>query len=287
MEIFWTILIVLLLAGSGLYLLAVFGLFLFQGRLLFVPSRQVWRTPADAGIGHEEVFLPTADGGRIHGWFVPAREAQGTVLFFHGNAGNMAHRLDTIAVLHNWRLNVFLIDYRGYGNSSGRPNEKALYHDADAAWRFLTEQKRISANRIVIFGRSLGSAVAAHLAARFDPAGVIVESGFVSIPEIAAGIYRWFPVRLLSRNHFPTLENVKAVRCPILVAHSREDDLIPFDHGERLFEAAGEPKFFLEMRGTHNDCVSATGVSYERAIRSFLHETLAVPQAARVRGEIR
>lgn len=264
----------LLIGAAALYLLALLGIFLFQKRLIYVPDRSVWRTPSDAGLAHEEVFLTAADGVHLHGWFIPSHSSRGTVLFFHGNAGNIAHRVDTAERFQKWELNTFMIDYRGYGNSDGKPSERGTRMDAEAAWNFLVERKGLSPEKIVIFGRSLGAGVAADLAARVHPAGVVLESGFTSLADLGASLYPWFPVRLICRHRYPTMENASKCQCPVLVAHSRDDDLIPFSHGERIFAAAPDPKFFLEMLGTHRHCVSTTGVSYERAIKSFLYEAL-------------
>lgn len=274
-----TILTWTLAAAALLYLLAVLGLFLFQSRLVYLPSHILWRTPAAAGLPYEDVFLNASDGVRIHSWFIPAEEPRGTVLFFHGNAGNIAHRVETARMLHDWNLNTLLIDYRGFGRSEGRPSARGLGRDADAAWTFLTAEKAIPAARIIVFGRSLGSAVAADLAARVRPAGAILESGFTSLPDIAALLYPWWPVRLLMRDRYPTIENITRFRCPVLVGHSREDELIPFSQAERLFEAAPEPKFFLEMTGSHRDCITATGVPYTQAVRSFIDEAFLISPA--------
>lgn len=272
-----TILLWVAALAVAAYLAAVLLMFFFQERLIYIPHRIVWRNPADAGLPHEEVFLTAADGVRLHAWFLPNPANRGTILFFHGNAGNIAHRVDTAKVLWEWGLNVLLIDYRGFGNSGGKPSGRGTSLDADAAWKFLVEKKEVPPGRIVLFGRSLGSAVAADLAARITPAGVILESGFTSLPEIGARLYPWLPVRLLSRHRYPTLENVKCFRCPVLVAHSRHDEVIPFSHAEQVFAAAPEPKFFFEMVGGHRDGVSVTGVPYQRAIKSFIFEALLLP----------
>jgi len=258
--------------GILLYIAAAGCLFFLQEKLLFVPNRQLWRTPADSAMPHEEIFLKTQDGVRIHGWYMPRPEAKGTILFFHGNAGNISHPLETYALLWSWGFNVFAIDYRGYGNSGGKPSERGLYSDAEAAWEFLVQRKKIAPKSIIIFGRSLGSAVAAYLGSRNLPGGVILESGFVGLPEIASHLYPWFPASVLCRHRFPTLERVPKIQAPLLIGHSTEDDLIPFDHGEKLYDAAAEPKFFLVMKGDHRNCTTATGQLYEKALQSFLLE---------------
>lgn len=259
------------------YLSAVAWIFFFQERLIYVPSRTLWRTPTDAGLPHEEVFLTTSDQVHLHGWFIRAPGNLGTVLFFHGNAGNISHRIETAQMFHRWGLNVFMIDYRGYGNSGGKPSESGTHRDAETAWGFLVNHKKIAPEKIVIHGRSLGSAVTADLAARVKPAGVILESGFTALADIGATLYPWLPVRFLNRHQYPTIENVRKFRSPVLVAHSRDDDLIPFAHGEKVFAAALEPKSFLPMVGTHGSCSSATGERYERALKTFIYEVLLIP----------
>jgi fermentation-respiration switch protein FrsA (DUF1100 family) len=275
----WTLLSLILwfmAAGGLIYLVAVGLLFLFQSRLIYLPSRLLWRTPADAGLLYEDVRLTAADGVRLHAWYLPVPAARGTILFFHGNAGNISHRVETARMFHQWQLNTLLIDYRGYGQSQGRPSAPGIGRDADAAWRFLTEGKGKAPNSIILFGRSLGAAVTGDLAARVHPAGAILESGFTSLPDIGALIYPWWPIRWLVRDRYPTLHNITRLRCPVLIAHSREDELIPFSHGERLFQAAPEPKFFLEMTGSHRHGVTATGMTYTRAIQGFIEEALAI-----------
>jgi fermentation-respiration switch protein FrsA (DUF1100 family) len=171
------------------------------------------------------------------------------VLFCHGNAGNVSHRLDTLQFFRSLGLGTLIFDYRGYGRSDGSPSEKGTYRDAEAAWRHLVEQRQIPPERIVILGRSLGGAVAARLAADQRPGALVVESAFTSVPDLAARMFPVYPVHLLARIRYNTLKWIRRVHCPVLVVHSRDDEMIPFRHGRRLFEAAPEPKEFLELRG--------------------------------------
>lgn len=268
----------LLLALAGAYLLIVAGVYLMQDRMLYLPDlpgRGLTATPADVGLAYEDVTLQTEDGVRLHGWFVPAN-GRGALLFFHGNAGNVSHRLGSIRVFHDLGLSVLIIDYRGYGESEGRPGEAGTYADAEAAWRHLTDSRGMDAGRIVIFGRSLGGAVAAWLAARTQPAGLIVESSFTSIPELGQELYPWLPVKWLSRFDYATERHVAEVDAPVLVVHSRDDEIAPFRHGEAIFAAANEPRMLLELEGTHNEAHIESERAYIAGLRDFLVE-LALP----------
>ncbi|HUE95543.1 MAG TPA: alpha/beta hydrolase [Longimicrobiaceae bacterium] len=271
-------LLALLLLG---YLAVLLLIFLIQGRLLFlpdVPGRTLETLPAEHSMPFEEVHLVADDGERLHGWWVPAPEGlEGpppkTVLLFHGNAGNISHRIDTLKIWHEMGWNAFIFDYRGYSLSTGRPSEAGTYRDARAAWRHLTEERGVSPRDIVLFGRSLGGAVAARLATEVEPMALILESTFTSVPDLGAEIYRWLPVRLLSRIHYPTLVTMTEVRAPVLVIHSPTDEIIPVHHGRALYEAANPPKQFLELVGGHNDGFISMGNAYQRVLVEFVERT--------------
>ena len=205
----------------------------------------------------------------LHGWSIAGQSSQ-VLLFFHGNAGNISHRLASIRQFQNLGLSVLIIDYRGYGQSDGRTTEKGINRDADAAWLYLTETRGIAADTIVIFGRSLGASVASWLAAQHQPLALIVESSFTSIPDIAQELYPWLPARWLSRLSHATREYARDVHCPILVVHSRDDEIIPFRHGEAIFASANEPRTLLALRGTHNDAFLQDEQTYIAGLRSFL-----------------
>jgi fermentation-respiration switch protein FrsA (DUF1100 family) len=167
-------------------------------------------------------------------------------------------------------LSVLIVDYRGYGQSEGRTTERGIYRDADAAWRYLIEDRDTVASDILIFGRSLGASVAARLAAQHQPLALIVESSFTSVPDIAQDLYPWLPARWLSRLSHATREYVRDVQCPILVIHSRDDEIIPFRHGEAIFASANEPRTLLAIRGTHNDAFLRDARDYIGGLRAFL-----------------
>jgi len=268
----WNVLGVLAAAYGGLAL----GLFIIQSHLVFYPEteREVAATPALAGLQYEDIHLKTVDGIGLHGWYIPAAQPRGTVLFLHGNAGNISHRLDSIEMFHRLGYSTLIFDYRGYGNSGGKPTEQGTYRDAEAAWRYLTEQRHIPSCRIVLFGESLGGAVAAWLAAREKPAALVIASGFTSVPDLGQQLYPYLPVRWLARIRYDTREYLRAVTAPVLIAHSPEDDIIPFEHGRALSAAANPPKQFLELAGGHNDGFIFMRESWVRVLGDFLGEQM-------------
>jgi hypothetical protein len=277
MTMFDLLLSVLVIVG-GLYVFVCIYLFFMQDRLLFypnLPSRKIAATPEKIGLNFEPVTITTSDNVQITGWFVPAEKAKGTLLFFHGNAGNISHRLDSLAIFHRLGLSTLIIDYRGYGESEGRVSEQGTYLDAEASWRYLTETKGIDPKEIVIFGRSLGGAVAAELAARTRPAGLIMESVFSSVPDMAAQLYPFFPVRLLARYQYDVKKAVRRITSPVLVVHSPDDEIIPFANGLNVYQAAGAPKTFLEIRGSHNEGFLESGATYLQGLERFILACLA------------
>jgi len=247
----WNVLIALAIAYGAVLALV----FLFQSRMVYYPEigRDITVTPNSYGLAFETVDIRTGDGETLHAWWVPAADARGTVLFFHGNAGNISHRLDYLQMFHRLRYSTLIVDYRGYGRSTGSPSEEGTYRDAEAAWDYLRGAREVRAQHLVLAGESLGGAVATWLAARVGPRAVLLFSTFTSATDLGAGIYWFLPVRLISRLGYDNLAHLKRISSPVFIAHSREDDIVPYAHGRRLFDAASEPKAFLEMRGGHND----------------------------------
>lgn len=272
-DVIWTIVRIVALAYGGLSLF----LFFFQSRYVYYPSRDLHESPADYRLAYEEVLIPVAEGGQVAAWFVPATDPRGTILLCHGNGGNISHRLPAIELFHDMRLNVCIFDYRGYGRSTGKPGEETTYQDAFAAWNYLVQTRGIAPEQIVVLGRSLGGAVAAGLLDRLAPvrpAGLILEDTFTSLPDMAAKVYPILPTRLLCRFRYNTLQRLRSIHCPVLVAHSRQDEMIPFAMGERLYQAANEPKTFVELTGGHNDGESFTPAPYRRQLEVFLEGVL-------------
>lgn len=243
-----------LLAYAGLAVLIYFK----QDALVFQAAmdRGYQVTPASVGLRFDSLTLVTDDGEKLDAWHVPARSgipAHRLAIVFHGNAGNIGHRLDYLRMFHDLGYASLIFDYRGYGRSSGKPSEQGTYLDALAAWRHATQALGYPPGKIVVFGESLGGAIAAQLAGIERPAALVLASTFTSVPDLGAEIYPWLPVRALARIRFDTLERLRTIAVPVLVIHSRSDGIIPFAHGERLFAAARPPKQFLEIEGDHND----------------------------------
>lgn len=245
-------------------------MYLQQPGMIFYPVRTLEATPQEWGMAYEDVILATEDGIELHGWYIPAPQANGTLLFLHGNAGNISHRRDSIAIFRRLGLDVFIFDYRGYGRSQGRPDEIGLYRDAQAAWRYLTQTREVAARDIVVFGRSLGGAVAAHLVAREPARALILESTFSSARDFARQVLPLLSRLVTVRYDFDTTGQMQAVNCPVLVLHSPDDEIMPYALGERVFQAAREPKRFVRLRGDHNSGFLLSQPAYERALGDFL-----------------
>jgi len=262
-----------LLTAAGAYGALLLVLYFGQSSLLYlpeIPTRAVQATPMDIGLEYETIWLTTETGVKLNAWYVPAVKARGTLLFFHGNAGNISHRLDSLRIFNQLGMTVLIFDYRGYGLSEGKPSEAGTQQDALAAWRYLTETRGVAPEDIVLFGRSMGAALAAWLAAQEQPGGLILESAFISAPELAAELYWWLPARWLTRFNYATRDYLAEVRSPVLVVHSPQDDIVPYRHGRELFAAAPPPKSFLELRGDHNMGFLLSGQDYIRGLDEFL-----------------
>jgi len=242
---------------------------------LYHPLRELEATPAALKLRFEDITFVAEDGVRLHGWWLPCAHARGTVIHCHGNAGNISHRLDLAADLLRLDVNVFLFDYRGYGRSRGRPTEPGLYRDARAAYEFVRAQYADTNDPpIVVHGQSLGGAVAAQLAADKPVRGLILESTFTSVPAMARELYPLLPARLLCATRFDTLAKIRRLTGPKLLAHSTQDEMIPYAQGRQLFDAAPPPKRFCALSGGHNEAGWATSAEYRQALADFLRETL-------------
>jgi uncharacterized protein len=265
-------LINIVLAVAAFYAILVLLLFVMQSRLIFHPEvgRDVTTTPRAIGLAYEEVWLDAGDKVRLHGWFVGRAEPKGVVLILHGNAGSIALRLDWLRMFHDLGYASFIVDYRGYGRSSGTPSEQGTYEDARLAWNHLTEARGFAARNIVLLGESLGGPIAAHLAARESPRALILHSTFTSVPDVAAQIYPVLPVRWISRFDYDTRAYLRQVRSPVLVAHSPGDEIIAYSHGQALYAAAPEPKAFIELSGGHNEGFIFRRREWVAALAQFL-----------------
>jgi fermentation-respiration switch protein FrsA (DUF1100 family) len=267
------------------YLAVVLAFWIGQNRLIYYPGPTPGPPPASAILDLREEWIETKDGERLHAWLATPRAAKGDgivrgVLVCHGNAGNIASRVPVAEAFASSGFTTLLFDYRGYGGSTGKPTEKGTYLDAEAAFdRFEELLRPLSPTtsgspspRIAVYGESLGGAVAIELARRRKVARLLVEDTFTSLADIASGLYPWLPARTLLRNRYASIDKVGAIGVPLLVIHSPQDDLVPFALGRKLFDAAREPKTFLETGGRHDEGGFLEEERWRSAVRSFLEE---------------
>lgn len=250
-----------------------------EDKFIYYPDATIERGPGDIGLAFDEIFFASTDGVRLHGWFVPYPEAETTLLWFHGNAGNISHRLENLRLIHDkMQLNVFIFDYRGYGRSAGRASEEGTYRDGEAAVRYLHSRKDVDPKKIVFFGRSLGAAVATDLAAREECLALILESPFASVREMARVAFPFFPIGRFLSTRYDVVEKIKNVRHPLLVLHGDRDEVIPYAQGRKVFEAAQEPKEFYTIFGAHhNDTYVVGGDPYFDALKNFVNKAETRP----------
>ncbi|HPV40503.1 MAG TPA: alpha/beta hydrolase [Spirochaetota bacterium] len=223
-----------------------------KNRYLFHPYRQIVATPQSIGIAYEDLYFTADDGIRLNGWWVPASSSEGTVLFCHGNAGNISFLLDTIRLYHDLKLNVLVFDYRGFGRSGGKPLEEGTYRDVAAAWKYLVHSKKIDPGTIVVIGRSLGGPIAAWLCQTRRPGALVLESTFTRAADVARYHYQLAPADLIFGDTYNTAGFLSRIGCPVLVVHSPDDEIIPYELGQALFKSVKGTKEFLQIHGSHN-----------------------------------
>jgi fermentation-respiration switch protein FrsA (DUF1100 family) len=247
----------------------------FERKGIYFPTREIIFSPADVNLKYEDIFFETEDNLKLNGWFVQAENPRGTLLFCHGNAGNISHRVEIIKIFNQLDLDVFIFDYRGYGRNQGVPSEQGLYRDARAAFQYLLSRRDVDRQTIVIYGKSIGANVAVDLASKVKAALLISESGFTSADDMGKRLFPYLPVKWIITVKFDAVSAIKNIAIPKLIIHSRDDEIIPFWMGERLFKSAAPPKEFYEMRGTHNDAMFTAGEEYSLRLDSFLKKYLS------------
>jgi fermentation-respiration switch protein FrsA (DUF1100 family) len=257
------------------------GMMLLENQLIYFPTKYpdgLWELDSvalNSGCEVDDHYFMTSDGVKLHSWQCVPMHSEGmtddmVILWFHGNAGNLSHRADLMLRLAKTPARIFIVGYRGYGKSEGKPSEEGLYRDARAAWDYLVKELNVPPKRIVIFGISLGGAVAVNLASEVKPAGLIVQSSFTSIPDMASHHYPFVP-KALVRTKMDSLSKIQGVKAPMLFIHSEADSVAPYKFGRRLYEAAPEPKRFYTVEGAdHNETWAVGGHAYFAAIRDFL-----------------
>jgi len=255
----------------------------FEERLIFKPTRELTTDPATMGLAFREVWLQAADGPRLHAWLIPGPR-RALWVWFHGYDGNIGDKLETVRLVsQGLGVPILIFDYRGYGRSEGRPSEGGLYLDGEAAVRWARDEPGLKGLPVVLFGRSLGAAIAVETARRQDCAGLVIESAFVSIQAMAAATLLGRIVGPVMRTRLNSLAKIGSVRAPVLVIHGDRDEKVPFDHGLRLFRAVGEPKELLAVRGAaHEDVPERAGPSYLATLDRFLRRVGVAPSESSV-----
>lgn len=260
--IIYIVLFVTLIVGYVKYL---------EHRGIYYPQKAIEFTPEFTGLSFEDVYITTGDNIEINGWFIPHTGARYTLLFCHGNAGNIGHRLEKIMLLRQASLNIFIIDYRGYGRSRGRPSEAGIYLDTKAAYDYLVEQRKIRPGDVILYGESLGCAAVIHLAAQEPVGALIVEGAFTRGRDMARRVYPFLPSFLFS-DSYDSLSKVGEITVPKLFLHSRDDEIVPLDLAGRLYNAAAGPKHFVELSGGHNSAFLDSQEKYVSSITSFIEQ---------------
>jgi fermentation-respiration switch protein FrsA (DUF1100 family) len=273
--------LVVTLLVAYLMVLALFRL--FENRLIYFPNYPGrlsgdWRPE---GLAVQDVWLRASDNIKLHAWWITAERAEFTFLVFHGNAANIADRADIYRLLRDLPANVLAVEYRGYGRSEGSPSEAGLYRDAEAAYDYLVGERSNPPNRIIAFGLSLGSAVAADLAAEHPVGGLVLVAPFASAKVVARHVYPFFPgLGLVVRSKFDTASKLAHIHVPILVVHCTLDPTIPFALGEEVYRLASEPKFFLRVKGQcHEDATLWAAVECRAQLDAFLQQLKSVPES--------
>ncbi|MFQ5707634.1 MAG: alpha/beta hydrolase [bacterium] len=264
---------------AAIILLALFAFVIrfTESKFIYFPLKypQGYWHPETFGLQPEDCYFTTPDGERLHGWYFAKDQAMATLLWCHGNAGNISDRLDNLDKLHQLPVNIFIFDYRGYGKSTGRPDEHGLYLDAEAAFDYLVSRPDMDAKTIVVFGRSLGGAVAVDLATRRACAAMILESTFTSAKDMARSAFGLLPVSWIIKTKLNAIDKISSVRVPLLVLHGIKDQTVPFRLGRRLFDAANEPKEFYPIPGAdHNNTYAVGGQPYFDKLLTFIRDSV-------------
>lgn len=240
-------------------------------RSIFFPMKAIEITPKEEGLDYEDVYFKTEDGLSLNGWLVKNPKAKATILFFHGNAGNISHRIEKLVIFNQLGLNIFIVDYRGYGKSQGRPSEEGIYKDARAAFDFLSSRPDMNNKKIIAYGESIGGAVAVDLAAKRDVAGLIVDSTFTCAKDMGKKFYPFIPP-FLFRTKFDSANKVKTIKSAKLFIHSINDEIVPFEFGQKLYEEATLPKELLKIHGGHNSGFLESKDQIIEKLKSFLQK---------------
>jgi len=274
----------MIIAALAAVLLWSVLIMLFEERFIFYPDRYPagHYNQASRIANLQDCWMRAEDGVIIHGWYAPADTPRATLVMSHGNAGNVSYRLEIIRAFQRSGFNVLMYDYRGYGRSEGSPSEEGIYRDGLAAYDAVRKLRGVDSNRIVLWGTSLGGAVAVDIALHRSAAALILESTFTSASDIVSALMPWMPIRLLVRKKLNSVDKIGDVHIPVLVMHGDHDRTVPIALGRRLFEAANEPKTFYTINGAdHNNTYFIGGTAYVSSVTSFLEKSvMSVPDLA-------
>ena len=271
---------ILQMAGMIVLFLALYGVFLVscERRIIYHPHKYPegnWNS-SSSSVSREDVHFTASDGVRLHGWYIPSAGAKATLLWFHGNAGNITHRLGNIEMLKPLNLNIFIFDYRGYGKSEGEPDEKGIYSDSQAAYDWLVKVKNILPEEIILFGRSLGGICAVEVASGNPAAGLILESVFPSAGKMAEKIFPVLPLGGAIKSRFDAISKVPDLKLPKLFIYGTQDEIVPYKLGRELFSVAADPKEFYDIQGAgHNDTFLVGGAGYFNALGQFIKKVVS------------
>ena len=246
---------------------------ILENRFIYFPPRypEGFVRPENYGLQVEDVWITAEDGVKLNAYFLARASSPKVLLWFHGNAENIGLGLEQMKILTNLAVNILEVDYRGYGKSEGSPDEAGVYRDASAAYDYLVETRHFQPKNIIVYGHSLGGAVAVDLASRRECGGLIVQSSFTTVREMARRMFRIPLLECVPKSRFDSLQKIRRVRAPILIVHGTRDDTIPFSMGERLYQAAPERKSFVAVRGAgHNDVFTVGGEQYLRRLTGFI-----------------
>lgn len=249
-------------------------LFYFERKSIFYPTKRIDFTPDVIGLKYEDLYFRTNGGVRLNGWWIPARNPRATLLFCHGNAGNIGDRMEFIGLFNEMNLDLFIFDYRGFGKSAGRPNESGTYLDAVSAYNYVRSNKDVPEDKIILFGKSIGGNVAIDLATKVNAALLISDSAFTSTVAMGRQVYPFLPVKLIITQRYDALSKIGKIDLPKLIIHSKEDEIVPFHHGEELYAAADVPKEFFVTEGSHNEAIFTHRTKYKEGLESFLAKYL-------------
>ncbi|MEW6087546.1 MAG: alpha/beta hydrolase [bacterium] len=247
----------------------------FEPKFIYHPQGNFENLPVDYELPAEDIFFRTKDNITLNGWFFPSpveNASEFSVLYFHGNAGNISHRLPIIEFMHQLGLNVFIFDYRGYGKSEGKPSEEGLYLDGRAAYEYM-KSRNIDPSKIIFYGESLGAAVAIDLAREEKCAGIISVSAFTNIRQMAKNTFNFLPFHFFISSKYDNLEKINKVKSPVLIVHGTKDEIVPYSQSGLLFEKANDPKYFHKVEGAgHNDIFNAGKGTFKKIIHLFIEK---------------